>query len=49
LVSIIGGMKLWGVLGLIYGPLIVALLLIALDFYLERTKQLSLFEEKNER
>ena len=48
LVSIIGGIKLWGVLGVVYGPLIVALLLIALDFYLERTKQLSLFEEKNE-
>ena len=46
LVSIIGGIKLLGVLGLIYGALIVSLLLIALDFYLERTKQLSLFEEK---
>jgi len=49
LISIIGGIKLWGALGLVYGPLVVALLLIALDFYLERTKQLSLFEEKNER
>lgn len=41
--ALIAGVTLWGPIGIIYGPIIAALLLLAIDFYLEETKQRSLF------
>ncbi len=41
--ALIAGLTLWGPIGIIYGPIIAALLLLAIDFYLEETKQRSLF------
>ena len=41
--SVLGGIKLWGVLGILYGPLVAALLLMVLDLHLRETKQRSLF------
>jgi len=43
LLSLVAGVKLWGVIGILYGPLVAALFLLAIDFYLEETKQRSLF------
>lgn len=43
LFSLIGGIKTFGVIGIIYGPLLIAVFLLFLDFYLEKTKQQSLF------
>ncbi len=44
-IALITGVLMWGAIGIIYGPLIAALLLLAIDFYLEETKQRSLFEK----
>ena len=44
--SLIGCMRFFGVLGIIYGPLIMAMFLLLSDLYLEKTKQQSLFEHK---
>lgn len=41
--GLIGGLRFFGALGLIYGPLIVALFILFADLYLEKTKQESLF------
>ena len=41
--ALVSGITLWGPIGIIYGPLIAAFLLLAVDFYLEETKQRSLF------
>jgi len=41
--GLIGGLRFFGALGLIYGPLIIALFLLFADLYLEKTKQESLF------
>jgi predicted PurR-regulated permease PerM len=43
--SIIGGLRAWGILGIIYGPLVAALLLLVIDLHLKETKQRSFFEE----
>ncbi|KKQ97654.1 MAG: hypothetical protein UX26_C0019G0007 [Parcubacteria group bacterium GW2011_GWC1_45_9] len=42
--SLIGGLRFFGPLGIIYGPLIVALFLLLSDLYLEKTRQQSLFD-----
>jgi len=41
--SVLGGIQLWGVLGIIYGPLVAAILLLILDLHLRESKQRSLF------
>ena len=42
--AIIGGIRAWGILGVVYGPLVAALLLLMIDIHLRETKQRSLFE-----
>lgn len=42
--ALIGGLRFFGVLGIIYGPLIMAIFLLFSDLYLEKTKQQSLFK-----
>ena len=42
--ALIGGLRFFGILGIIYGPLIMAMFLLLSDLYLEKTKQQSLFE-----
>ncbi|MEW5805564.1 MAG: AI-2E family transporter [Patescibacteria group bacterium] len=43
LFALVGGIKFFGFLGIIYGPLLIAVFLLFLDLYLEKTKQQSLF------
>ncbi len=45
--GLIGGLRFFGALGIIYGPLIVAMFLLLSDLYLEKTKQQSLFEHSS--
>jgi len=42
--AIVGGIRAWGILGIIYGPLVAALVLLVIDIHLRETKQRSLFE-----
>lgn len=42
LISILGGLKAFGILGILYGPLIVSMLLVLLNIYLRSTKNESL-------
>ena len=42
--SIIGGIRAWGVLGIIYGPLVASLFLLVIDIHLREIKQQSLFK-----
>ncbi len=42
LISILGGLKAFGILGILYGPLIVAMLLVLLNMYLRSTKNESI-------
>lgn len=43
--SIVGGLRAWGIMGIFYGPLVAALLLLVFDLHLKETEQRSLFEK----
>ena len=47
--ALIGGLRFFGPLGIIYGPLIMAMFLLLSDLYLEKTKQQSLFDHDKSR